>query len=657
MTGLAQAVPGVRRTPQAGALLPFVELALAFGLAALWYLPIDGTPSLSSGKVALSLLLVAGIWVLRGIGTGFRPGRSAFTLPLGLFMLSAGLAVWTAYAPEEAWRTFWRMVGALGLYWAMAHQPDREHLHTALACVGLGAVALAIYLVAGNPWAQYEVKFALLAEIGSRLAAALAPLRAITLNPNMAGGTLAALLPFFAPLVAHAWDRTRGAATRLRWATGLLWVLLAGIVAATLFLSASRGAWAALACAALLGFCWRLLRWRSNRLGGDPQRRWKGDVALFGAGLFGIALGVGVATIWILLSGTGGAETLRNRMSIQSDALLLTRDYFLTGSGLGAFEMQYAIYALLIHVGYVTYSHNMFVDILVAQGILGLASWVWLLGAGLVSAARTLKGADRTTRWFVEAAVASLVVGSVHALVDSPQYAGRGMLFLLLPFGVLAAVARFPHAAEQALAPIAERARRQWVWGLLAGLVVLGAALGMNWRTVLATLYANLGAVEQSRVELAAYSQEQFAERPMDRVRQDVNLDAAINLLQKAVSLDPSQVTARQRLAAIALSRGAYADARTHMETAWAAGHQDAVTRLLLADALVATGEPERAAGIARGLKWAVPRLQGQLWSRYYASEQWEQARDAATAVLILEPGNAYAAYWAAEAERQLASP
>jgi len=118
--------------------------------------------------------------------------------------------------------------------------------------------------------------------------------------------------------------------------------------------------------------------------------------------------------------------------------------------------------------------------------------------------------------------------------------------------------------------------------------------------------------------------------------------------------LEPGNRTARQRLAAIALSRGQYDDALRHAEAAWESGHRDDVTRLLLGDALVADGQAERAAEVVQGLEWAERRLLGNAWYRYWVGEDYRRVVTSSSTVLLLDPDNDAAAELLARAEAKL---
>ena len=267
----------------------------------------------------------------------------------------------------------------------------------------------------------------------------------------------------------------------------------------------------------------------------------------------------------------------------------------------------------------------------------------------------------------IEAALASLAVVLIHGLVDDVLYGSRGALLLFLPCALVAAVAHLRQttlartptvATTPTVAPVARRrtlsARRRKakaIWMLVALVVIV--SLGLGWRSMLGAWYANLGALAQARVELQGQDHLYF-QIDIDQVRQRVNLDEPRRLLTRAKEIDPRNPTARQRLAAMDLSLGRYPEALAEMQAAWDAGHRDSVTRLLYGDALVAAGQPERAAEVVRGLTWAQPRLLGQAWSRYWQGQDYRRAADAWATVLLLDPSNTTATESRAEAEKRL---
>jgi cytochrome c-type biogenesis protein CcmH/NrfG len=156
-----------------------------------------------------------------------------------------------------------------------------------------------------------------------------------------------------------------------------------------------------------------------------------------------------------------------------------------------------------------------------------------------------------------------------------------------------------------------------------------------------ASWFANMGAVHQTLVELQAYDYRSFDDPTLDEVRQRVDLSRAVNCFQRAIALDPAQVTARTRLAQIALARRRYDAGLEHALAAWQVGYRDRVTRLVLGDALVAQGLTEEAAKLVVGLEFSESRLEGQAYYRYQRNGDWERAAHVYRTLLALDPGNA----------------
>ena len=136
--------------------------------------------------------------------------------------------------------------------------------------------------------------------------------------------------------------------------------------------------------------------------------------------------------------------------------------------------------------------------------------------------------------------------------------------------------------------------RRRWKWGVAAALLLAGIVwvITPSFRAV---LQANLGAVAQSRAELAVY---RWPDVPIqDELRRLglVDLAPAIGHYRAALALDPDNVTANRRLGQIELSMGDQAAARQHLARAYAMAPGERATRQLLAEVYAVAGEAEQA--------------------------------------------------------------
>ncbi len=633
--------------------IPYIELACAIVAAALWYT--QGGAAWHVGAWPLILLAIPLLLRLVTRSLALRP--TAFDVLLWAFLASATMGVWAAYNPGPAWDKFWLIVGAVGLYYALARQPDSEHLHVALAFLGLLGIGLSFYFFMANDWTTaawvaHTAKAPSLVAWGEQFSAWLPALPKQDITPDVLGGILAALMPAVVALVVLS------RVTR-RWLS-VVWIAGLAVVGMAWLVSTSRGAWLAVLGVAGIWTVWHGSSWWVSRRKMQANRAWAARWLTL-AGFLLIGLASLAAAMFMATSGRFPAlNGWMDRLLLWREAWLLARDYVFTGAGLGMFPMQYSIYTLLIHVLYLPQGYNVVLDLLINQGLAGLGSYVLLVIVVAVWGLRRLRHATGKAAWMIETGLVSLGVMVVNGLLSDAVYGSRGILLLFVPFGLVMAAGNVSHKsdAQRAGSQRSKVSSRRWAVGaiVVAAGVALAALLfvGVTWQSQLtAAWYANLGALEQSRVELSAYDPNHFDNPTLDQVRQRANLDRAIALFEQATQIDPANPTARQRLATIKLSRGQYASALYEMQTAWDAGHHDAVTRKLLSDAYVANGRVKEAAQLVQGLAWADGRLAGQAWYRYEQGHDYQRAADAWAAVVLLKPGDASLVAAQAEAAHQ----
>ena len=567
--------------------LAYLDLGCALLAAALWYL------SSTIGPWPLLIALIP--WGVRLLGR--RPlVLTPYALPLLLFVVTAGLSLWAAYDPAAAWPKFWRIIGALLLFYATAHGL-RAGLRPAvygwlLAAMG---VALSLYFGWTNDWTARPGYFPALAALGQWGQAWLPPPAAAhRLNPNVAGGMLAFALPFtlmtlFSPAPARRW-------LALALSGSALLVTAGGLLA-----SSSRGAWLALLAAAGLAGLWLLLGLVAPA---PARRRW----------LFLATVTAGVALLIFLFSRPAAGPWLLQlgwdpvRLAVLQDSLLLAQDYPFIGAGLDGFMMLHVSYAMLLHVGYIVHSHNLFLNVAIEQGGVALLLLIslWLIfGQQLWQQA----GAGGGHRWLAAAALA-LVTLLAHGLVDDVFYGSRALLLLFLPLAFTVRPATVRLAGQAPDAPLTA-GRRRWL-GLGAVLFLVLLLAGWQQQTLRARWYANLAAVAQSRAELAVY---RWPDWPLqDAVRRELDLTTPLANYRRALALDPQLVSAHRRQGQILLSLGDYEAAWGHLAAAYAAQPWANATRQLYGEALIVNGQVAEGAAL-----WAtVLNQQNQLAARAF---------------------------------------
>jgi tetratricopeptide (TPR) repeat protein len=572
--------------------LPYVDLGCAAAAGATWYI----FPQAGPGPLALALLP----WLVRLALTGRLSVRTPFDLPLLLFLLSAGLGVWTAYDREAAWAKFWLVVGSVLIFYALANATALGMVRAwLLALVGIG---LTIYCLATHDWNASVTKIETLAHLGQAVQRLLPPLPGRALHPNVVGGAIAVTLPFAGLVAVQSWPgfwhipRPRPLGTWLTWGVGL------GLFLLTLFglvMTVSRGAWLAVGLALLVLALWIASR-RLSR--GAPGRQ-----AWLFPGLLVLALlvALGTTVVWpgsmiTVLEALPGPNTWIGRIELLRNSLTLARDYLLTGAGLDTFPMLYSSYALLLHCPVQTHSHNFFLNVIIEQGMpaLLILIWTWLLFAR--EAWHQTSRPDLYRDSTMLAAALALLIVLVHGLMDNALYSSGGLLFLFVPLAFAVPVQR----------QRSTRARRWLTVALPVGITLL-LAPALLWREpILSSIYANLGAVHQSQAELSAYTRSRWAIQ--DAVRRELDLSRPQAEFERALALDPRNATANRRLGMIALSLGEYGKALDYLQAAHAVEPWSTTTRQLYGEALIVNGHVNEGQAL-----WAtVSDANGQLRSR-----------------------------------------
>lgn len=587
----------------------WAELASVLLAASLWiFLPSAGP---------WPLLLPLGCWTGRLAITGRPTRRTPFDLLLLFFLLTAAIGIWAAYDREAAWSKFWLIASSILLFYALVN--TRQYLPDAGVWIatGLGA-GITLYFLATHDWTLSPVKAAVVNTIGQSIQANLPPLPGPRINANEVGGLLAMLLPFAGWGSLQTYSRFQHR-PGLQNTQGLIALILAlgalALMAFGLVMSASRGAWLALGAAALISLVWTGSGWLSQSALRQRLRLFAGILALT------LLIAAGVLILWRsypaawqnnLLS----LDTWHNRREFQSRSATLVRDYPFIGSGLGGFEMLYSTYVMLIHVGFITNSHNLFLSIAIDQGLPALLSLIamWVLFA--VIAWRTV-----VVRRFsgeridpdpspLGVAVLSLIVALAHGMVESTLY-GSGVVLLFFPLAYAVKARGRPSKVHMRLG----------VAALLICLCIPLALMLLQPRRALSLTYSNLGSIHQSQAELSVYQWPEWVLQ--DEVRDSVNLDKVIGEFEQALAWDPWNATANRRLAMIELAQGRYQEALRHLKLAYAVEPENMTTRQLLGEALIVNGRETEGRAQWQGLSNDQEQFQIRaFWYEYIGDEE-----------------------------------
>jgi O-antigen ligase len=539
-----------------------------------------------------------------------RPaGRSTpLDWPLVVFLLGALVGLWAAYDLATALARLYGILGAVILYYLIINNSTSliwQRLFVAMLV--MSAAAFSLYFVTQNDFSAGD-KFPYVTQLGEWITARFPQLPWHRPHPNMVASYLVSVLPL---AVAATWASRAGPRWRrlepAAWAAAILVILLA------LVFTESRSAWFALVGTTAL--------WLISRL---PLGRWIGCAAvLAGAAVFAVAIVAraqgAVAFGWLtgVLGSIPAGTRVVDRVDLYADILGLVRDYVFTGLGLGGMPFVYTAYDLMLGPQeMLSHAHNLFLEIWLEQGTIGIAAFVWMSVSLLAARAQVggRSGGTEGSKW--QSAIGRGAAWGFAALLlqgiwDSGIYSSRALpVFLVLPglaiagLSASAVVARASTSAtgwQRAWVGIGKRPR--------LGAAILGLGLIMmawwQWHLLAAQWQADFGAVAQDRGDLVpelapplqvAYEQE--AER----------------LYRAALSSDPANTTALRRLGGMLLNRGDYLAAAESLERARTSEPADAATAYLLATTYIGLGETEGAIRLWRGIPNAARMLEIEAW-------------------------------------------
>jgi O-antigen ligase len=523
--------------------------------------------------------------------------------PLLLFLLSAVFGLWPAYDPSLCQDTLVVLVAGVLLYVLLSRLAVFHHRwRAAAAFITFTCALLSLYFVTQYDHIGYPEKVGAVSRLGVLIGRVVPPLVFWTPTANSMAAFLEGGLFLAVALVL----------TEERWTGRIVGAIGVGLIALALLMSASRGAWLAVAVTALL---WLALYWR-------PARVLAAVGALAALGLIVYVVARGDITVLgdiPIIDRTLAPMFIRpDRLEVYRNSVYLIQDFPLTGIGLGGqFAMVLSKYALLIQVPFLTYSHNLYLEVWLQQGLPGITALLWLIAA-LYQAARThaKPGPDLIyqSTWLGLSAI------FVHGISDALQYASLWCWFPF--FGLLG----LNGAILLRRAPARPRGRE---WILPAGVAVgFLSIVAISLLPLQATWHANLGSVLQARGDLP--------ESLADEQRADLRRQAVDNY-QRALEIAPGNRTAHQRWGVILTEEERFQDAVEHLEAAQRADPNNTTTHKALGLAYVWVGELEKAQLLLQNAPDIVAELNTWGWWRG-SRQQIELSLNAYRTSLLLEP-------------------
>lgn len=568
----------------------FVDLGLATAAIIVWLV----APQV--GWLALPIALLP--WAAYLLA-GRAPWRfTPFDIPLLIFFATAAVGVGASYTPTGAWQAWWLLVGSALLFYALLRQPP-ANLRALVPALVIVAVGASLYFLLSNDWRDFPAKIGVLNSIGLAWMG-VRPVQAPPgLHPNDTGSLIGMFGPFLVPLAVAAWRERRVA--RL-----VLLGLACAVCAAAFLLATSRGATIGLIVALLLATLWALTRPRGDGRTPLPPRLVAGVVGVLLVAVLALALfaPTRLANLFNLMGGSAGPTS---RAELAQAGARLAGDFPFTGAGLSTFPGLFAHYIQGLPFYVTLFSHNVYLDTAIEQGILGALAFAVIYALAVWVLVRPRVPIWSLPLWW--ATLVSLVVIIVHGLVDNiVKYQTNAPLAFLMP-GYAAALAGFGVAAPAVLRsaapkPMSPATRRRWLWGLAAAVAVFLVVALMTRSTWLAAWHADLGAVDMARVELRDFPSGRFDDG--SRVGE---LGAAEARFQTALTYDPANRTANHRLGLIYMLRRDFPTACAYLAQARAVDGGHRGIQKALGYCYAWAGQPDRAVPLLADLPEARAEL------------------------------------------------
>jgi hypothetical protein len=469
------------------------------------------------------LLLAALIpWLIQLASNPKSANPAWIRLGLAVFLLTSLMGVWSAYDQDAAVEKFWLIAASLLLFYALSNLAADDLWVGAGVLVLVSDLLSLFFLLASNP-----------------------P------NHDVVGGLLAMLQPFVIVLGWFAWKLRR---------KGIFWLVLLSeaLCLSGLAASGAFAAWLALGAGLGTWFLWELFGKFESRL---PFRK----SLLFGVSILAGALVLGLLLVSLsnrlsaLSNSLPLAGSLASRLELYRNTLELAPDFLLTGGGLGAFPGLYSTYILGIPDYMYGYSHNLYLDLIVEQGLPGLIAFLVVTVGSLWMMVRSLRGFEPGNARMAHlscAILAALGVTLLNGLGDDPLFGQYGTPLLFILPGMALATARIAvtSTGEQTLPYTTKKTSSglfTWI-ALISLAVVLILAVVFN-RPLRSGWFADIGSVQLARIELAGWPEGKQTEAELR-----LKLQPVTATFERALSFNPENSTAHYRLGRIAMSSQDY---------------------------------------------------------------------------------------------------
>jgi len=522
-------------------------------------------------------------------------------LPIALFLISAAVAVIPAYDQSLCWGPL-AVLGLCGAgYYAISRLANNPAiiLRIANAVVLLGGI-VSIYFITQFPHYSSVDKLEPISQLSRAIGKIFPSFTFWTPSANSMATFLEGL--FILAIGVLLVNR------------GFVWRLAAGtagvLIGLALLISESRGALLAIF---LAGILWASLYFRAAR--------WLAVMIALGLALlvgYVIAKGdINVLGQLPVVDRTLAPLFIRpDRLDVYRGSLSLIQDMPFTGIGLGGqFAMNYSRYVLLIYVPYLYYSHNLYLEVWLQQGLLGITAWVWLLVTLFFSVRKVFRSGKNI---LYECTWIGLLAILLHGVTDACMYVDW---WCWVPFFGLLALNSAHLLRDNPNGKVFQGKPALLTGGFLLATLLSIPSISAAWAV-------NVGSLAQARADLAPGLSSDN--------RTDL-YNSAQTAFENAFHQAPSFRPANSRLGLTYLTEDHFQDAAYHLDTAYQIDKSNVSVIKSLGLAYIWVGKTIEGAKLLADMPQIVQELNWWGWYRD-SKNQVDLAQNAYTASLLIDP-------------------
>lgn len=367
--------------------------------------------------VALSYLAL-GRWALREVRDRIS---GAFLLPAGLLLLAATLSVVFAADRHVALREYREVVLEPLAYFGLLLVTLRSLRQWSLVLVAVVASGVVVGTIAIGQFVTHT-------DLTQTPGTTINRVHALYGSPDNVGLLFDRVVPIW---LALGLASAPGDLARRRkdgtgwWVSLVLWVLAGLVLGSALFLTFSRGAWFAIAAAAVFMFAVAF-----------PWGRWLALACVVAAFVAVVVAGPRLEHAFR----AGHANTVQRRLDLWRSSITMIRNRPIFGVGPDNFLRYYAPTRQQDRwqrecapgLGYMqpgagaepclSHPHDVVLDFWLSAGILGLAAFVWLQAVFWRLAVRAWRITQSSGQWLVLGVMGAMLAALVHGLVDQSYF-------------------------------------------------------------------------------------------------------------------------------------------------------------------------------------------------------------------------------------------